>query len=253
VRWARDVHEFGEDEVNGIIFSNEFLDALPVHRLAWDAANRRWQEWQVTGGAHGLAWHLGMPAVALLLPAVAPELAGLVPEGFVAEVSPVAVDWWRAAARRLRRGRLLAIDYGFSAEGGLRPDRPRGSLRAFVRHHPSEDLLANPGEQDLTADVNFTAMEEAGRAEGLGVGVLARQSKFLTQILARTQVKPEGFGEWTEKSSRQFQTLTHPEHLGRSFYWLIQAKGLLPLDLEVRSSQLAAENVPPSAELRTTV
>jgi SAM-dependent MidA family methyltransferase len=110
-------------------------------------------------------------------------------------------------------------------------------LRGFVRHHLSEDLLANPGEQDLTADVNFTAMEEAGRAEGLGVGVLARQSKFLTQILARTQVKPEGFGEWTEKSSRQFQTLTHPEHLGRSFYWLIQAKGPLPLDLEVRSSQ----------------
>ncbi|HEX4120850.1 MAG TPA: SAM-dependent methyltransferase, partial [Verrucomicrobiae bacterium] len=45
-------------------------------------------------------------------------------------------------------------------------------MRGFVRHHLSEDLLANPGEQDLTADVNFTAMEEAGRAEGLGVGVL---------------------------------------------------------------------------------
>jgi SAM-dependent MidA family methyltransferase len=224
VRWINDIRDFGERQINGIIFSNEFFDALPAHRLAWAAAQRQWNEWRVTFNGDAFAWQLGAPAGNLPLPPVPAELAGVLPDGFVTEITPAAVAWWSTAAGALRQGRLFAIDYGFSAQEGLRPDRPQGTLRAFFRHHASADLLANPGEQDLTADVNFSALEEAGRAAGLNAGTLARQSKFLTEILAQIQAKLEAFAPWDEKKSRQFQTLTHPEHLGRAFRCLIQKR-----------------------------
>jgi len=224
LKWVPNIGDFGKRQIDGIVFSNEFFDALPVHRLAWDAKESRWREWRVIVARDGFTWHLDDLAADLdgRLPPVPAELARVLPDGFIAEVSPIASDWWRTAGRALRRGKLLTIDYGFSAENWLRPDRPRGALRAFAGHRASADLLAQPGEQDLTADVNFFALEEAGRAEGLGAAILVRQSKFLTQILAKIHAKPEAFAPWDRKSARQFQTLAHPEHLGHPFQVLIQ-------------------------------
>jgi SAM-dependent MidA family methyltransferase len=224
VKWVPGIGDFGERRINGIVFSNEFFDALPVHRLTWDAKGSRWREWRVIVAENVFAWHLDVPDARLegSLPPVPPDLARVLPDGFIAEVSPVALDWWRIAGRALRQGKLLTIDYGFNAENWLRPDRPQGTLRAFVRHRASADLLAQPGDQDLTAHVNFYALEEAGRAVGLGPGSLVRQSKFLTQIVAKIHANPEAFAPWGSKSARQFQTLAHPEHLGNPFQVLIQ-------------------------------
>jgi SAM-dependent MidA family methyltransferase len=224
VKWKPDISDLGKRQINGVVYSNEFLDALPVHRLAWDANASRWQEWRVVAAKDGFAWQLSEPSADLTgcLPPTPPELAKVLPDGFVAEVSPIAINWWGAAARALKRGKLLTIDYGFSAESWLRPDRPHGSLRAYIRHHASADLLARPGEQDLTADVNFSALEEAGRAAGLGPGTLVRQEKFLAQIVAKIHARPESFSPWDRKSARQFLTLAHPEHLGRPFQVLVQ-------------------------------
>jgi SAM-dependent MidA family methyltransferase len=72
--------------------------------------------------------------------------------------------------------------------------------------------------------VNFSALMEAGQAAGLRTEGLAPQSKFLTEILARTRLAPESFEPWNEKRTRQFQTLAHPEHLGHKFQVLVQAR-----------------------------
>jgi SAM-dependent MidA family methyltransferase len=243
LNWVPNIGDFGERRINGIVFSNEFFDALPVHRLAWDAKESRWREWRVAVAQDDFAWHLDVPAADLggRLPPVPAELAKVLPDGFITEVSPVALDWWRTAALALRRGNLLTIDYGFSAENWMRPDRPGGALRAFARHHASADLLAQPGEQDLTADVNFFALEEAGRAAGMEAGILVRQSKFLTQILAKIHAKPKAFAAWDSKSARRFQTLAHPEHLGHPFQVLIQ----------YRSIQSESEALPSSVDGRS--
>jgi SAM-dependent MidA family methyltransferase len=118
----------------------------------------------------------------------------------------------------------LTIDYGFAGDGWFRPERPQGTLRAFRRHRASVDLLAHPGGQDLTAHVNFSALEEAGRAAGLRTEGLLRQGQFLTRILAQTHARPETFEPWNQQRVRQFQTLTHPEHLGERFQVLVQAR-----------------------------
>ncbi|MGA2750403.1 MAG: SAM-dependent methyltransferase [Verrucomicrobiota bacterium] len=226
VRWAADVADLGTGQVAGVIFSNEFLDALPVHRLAWSAKEGNWREWRVRLAGETFDWDLGPLAGELAgrLPTVAGELAAVLPDAFTIEICPQATDWWGKAGATLRRGKLVTIDYGLTLEERLRPERARGTLRAFARHHGGGDVLADAGEQDLTAHVDFTALEEAGRAMGLRTEGLVRQSKFLTGIVAQTEAQPGKFDQWTGKRVRQFQTLAHPEHLGEAFRVLIQGR-----------------------------
>jgi SAM-dependent MidA family methyltransferase len=147
----------------------------------------------------------------------------VLPDNYTIETSPAAENWWREAAGVLARGKLLAIDYGFTADEMFSPARTRGTLRAYFRHHATDDLLANPGEQDLTAHVNFTAIQKVGEDTGLMTEFLGSQVRFLVEILAAAE-KNKSLGEWSAKQTRQFQTLTHPEHLGRAFRVLVQSR-----------------------------
>jgi SAM-dependent MidA family methyltransferase len=99
-----------------------------------------------------------------------------------------------------------------------------GTLRAYHRHHVTTDLLANPGEQDLTAHVNFSAIQAAGESAGLQTESFCTQPQFLTRIVEKIFKQPPSFGEWGPKQTRQLQSLTHPEHLGRAFRVLIQSR-----------------------------
>jgi SAM-dependent MidA family methyltransferase len=147
----------------------------------------------------------------------------VLPDGYTIETCPAAENWWREAAQVLGRGKLLAIDYGFTADELFSPARGHGTLRAYFRHHASDDLLANAGEQDLTAHVNFSVIQKVGEACGLTTESFSTQSQFLTQILERA-AKDNSLGTWASAQARQFQTLTHPEHLGRAFRVLVQSR-----------------------------
>ena len=234
IKWAADISKFAVETncestgVNGIIFSNELLDAMPVHRLRWNAAEKKWRECVVGWNGQKFIWELAQPIskIADQLPQLPDELTAILPDGFTTEISPAATDWWRQAVAVLNRGKLLTIDYGLTQEEFFLPERSRGTLRAFAQHHFNEDLLANVGEQDLTTHINFSALQIAGENAGLQTEGLIAQSKFLTRIAERTWKEPEHFGKWTAERVKQFQTLTHPEHLGRSFRALIQARAV---------------------------
>jgi SAM-dependent MidA family methyltransferase len=156
---------------------------------------------------------------------VADKLLEVLPDGFTTEVCPAAEEWWRLASSALECGRLAAVDYGLIAEEFFVPERIDGTTRAYHRHRSSSEVLANPGEQDITAHVNFTAIRAAGETAGLRTDTLLSQAQFLTAIAARTWKEGSSFGAWTPERTRQFQTLTHPEHLGRSFRVLVQSCG----------------------------
>jgi SAM-dependent MidA family methyltransferase len=224
--------------LRGIVFSNEVLDALPVHRLGWDAKARAWFQWGVTLQAGRFVWsripHGGLgysrqesSAAFSLSYFQLPTTIGLLetlPDGFTTELCPAAERWWRRAAMALGCGKLLTIDYGLTVEEFFVPERREGTARSYYRHRSSGDALADPGEQDITAHVNFTAIQAAGESAGLKTEAFLTQAQFLTEIAARTW-KDEGlFGRWTAERIRQFQTLTHPEHLGRSFRVLVQSR-----------------------------
>ncbi len=224
VRWAADFAQLTEanegEKINGVIFSNELLDAFPVHRYGWDKARGQWFEWGV--GLQDDQWAWARLDSRDFHPAV-PELLAVLPDGYTVETSPAAVSWWREAAGRLGHGRLLTIDYGLTAEEKFSPSRIQGTLRAYSRHRVSDDLLADPGRQDLTAHVDFSALQANGEALGLTTESFCTQAKFLTTILARVEAAG-ALGVWDQFRSRQFQTLTHPEHFGRAFRVLVQKR-----------------------------
>jgi SAM-dependent MidA family methyltransferase len=232
LRWFESLDSLAAEGVAGIIFSNELLDAMPVHRLGWDASVQRWFEWGVTV-KDGSFVYAKMPVpegraltdnLSSTWPELPREFLEVLPDGFTTEVSPAATAWWRRASQALKTGYLLTIDYGLNAEEFFAPQRNNGTLRAYRRHHSTSDLLRNIGEQDLTAQVNFTALTQAGEAAGLRTAGLLSQAKFLTQIAEQTWQKDAPFRKWSPEDVRQFQTLTHPEHLGRLFRVLIQSR-----------------------------
>ncbi|MGA2279012.1 MAG: SAM-dependent methyltransferase [Verrucomicrobiota bacterium] len=207
-------------ELSGIIFSNELLDAMPVHRFGWDAAKKTWFEWGVAVDGEKFVWaKIPSPQSAIRNP----QLEAVLPDGYTIEICPAAESWWREAAGILKHGKLMTIDYGLTADELFSPSCPRGTLRAYFRHHASDDLLANVGEQDLTAHVNFSALQAAGKSAGLRTEMFSTQSQFLTRILEKAS-KANSLGKWTPAQARQFQTLTHPEHLGRAFRVLVQSR-----------------------------
>jgi SAM-dependent MidA family methyltransferase len=215
--------------VRQIVFGNELLDAFPAHRLGWDAKGQRWFEWGVTLREGRFDWaRLNGDASDLVLRSlpVQPisQVSSVLPDGFIVEVCPAAEDWWRRAASVLACGKLLTIDYGLAAEDLLAPERTGGTLRAYYRHHLSGDVLAHPGEQDITAHVNFSAIQAAGESAGLRTEAFLTQEQFLTRVAERVWKADASFGDWTAQHTRQFQTLTHPEHLGRAFRFLVQGR-----------------------------
>jgi len=224
VRWISRFNEPIRERFCGIMFSNELLDAFPVHRLGWNAGERKWFEWGVALAGGDFRWtriqRRDVPAALASLPAA---LLSILPDNYTIEISPAAENWWQAAAGVLTQGKLLAIDYGFTAAEQFSPARLKGTLRAYHRHHVSDDLLAYPGEQDLTAHVNFSAIQTAGEEVGLKTEDYCTQPQFLTRILQKAMTD-KSFATWDAKQTRQFQTLTHPEHLGRAFRVLVQSR-----------------------------
>jgi len=263
-RWASDFSKVHPGSTSQpafrIIFANELLEAMPVHRLGWDAPRRAWFEWGVTIRDGRFAWirlpeeethgpglkkkspsdatspiqilqrlfqalqNSELTATGVDYVSSTARLLELLPDGFTVEVSSVAEAWWRAAAACLESGKLVTIDYGHRFEEWLSPKRGAGTLRAYRQHHPAREVLDSPGHQDITADVNFTVLEQAGESAGLRTELLVSQSQFLTDIARRIWNGQSEFGPWTAASNRQFQTLTHAEHLGRAFKVIIQSR-----------------------------
>jgi SAM-dependent MidA family methyltransferase len=221
----------GVRSIHGVIFSNELLDAFPIRRLGWDAGRRQWFEFGVGPDGERFVWtRLALPpaeARAVLLESgfwIPSDLERVLPDGFTLELCPRAVQWWKHAASALGYGWLLTLDYGMRADDFLVPGRTQGTLRAYRGHQVQDDVLADPGAQDLTAHVNFTALETAGRGEGLYTEQWLSQEKFLTGIATGPWPDNTGPAHWTPEQRRQFQTLTHPEHLGQRFRVLLQSR-----------------------------
>ena len=115
----------------------------------------------------------------------------------------------------LTSGEILLFDYGFERNDLYHPSRTTGTLRTYGRHQADEDPLINLGQIDITAHVDFTALEEDAQAIGLTPQRLESQGHFLTKAAAGLLTGMDG--QVDPNFIRQFQTLTHPAHLGTKF------------------------------------
>ena len=173
--------EFSSDLVSvrrGIYFANELLDAFPVHRVL--KTDEGISEFYVTVDSDGdFAWTVGplsTPRLAEFCDASARELEN----GQIIEVNLAIYDWLARVAAKLEHGFLITVDYGAEAvELYSYAQRPEGTLRGFSRHGFVDDLLAHPGEFDLTTTVNWTQVKTAGERLGFQIVEFASQDRFL--------------------------------------------------------------------------
>ncbi len=175
VERADDLAALAARPLRGLVFSFELFDALPVHRLVGREGGPR-ELWVALDGEGRFAWReaeLSDPALAAL-PGAALE------EGQIADLSPAWRPLYRSLAAVLERGLLVTCDYGFEAERLLDPRvRRHGTLACFRRQRAHRDPFADPGREDLTAHVDFSALEAEGEAAGLETLVFTRQAAWL--------------------------------------------------------------------------
>ncbi len=206
---------------SGAIVANELIDNLPV-ALAVKGADG-WVEHFV--GVNGDGFEFVVVPARSQVAAWADAYAGVVPIDGVVEVQLAAADWLTRAIDRLERGVILLIDYGGTAEE-LEPRRNLGTLRTYRGHHLGPDPLLEPGETDITVDVNFTALLGVAASRSL-TAELYRQDDFLianelrrvVSDLRRQELESARAGETMKqleaKSERiDAETLLHPRGLG---------------------------------------
>ena len=166
VRWL----DAWPEHIEGVVLGNEVLDAMPVTLLHWDGA--AWFERGVAWAGDGLAW-ADRPT------ALRPPAAGPFVPGTVTEIHRQAEAFVRTLAGRLARGAAFFIDYGFPEAEYYLPERVGGTLMCHRAHRADVDPLADPGEKDVTAHVNFSAVALAAQESGLEVVGYTSQAHFL--------------------------------------------------------------------------
>lgn len=220
IRWASSLSELNTQEVTGVVFSNEFVDALPVHRVRM--SERALQEVFVDSEGDGFFERLGAPSTAELQDYL-DSLHVQLPEGYTTEVHLEAGRWVKEVARVLARGIVLSIDYGHVAQDYYRADRKDGTLLCYYRHTVVQDPYVHVGEQDITAHVNFSGLVVAGEKVGLSLTGFTNLMNFLLGLGAETML------EGLNQGSKELQSAIHllrPNGMGSTFKVLIQHKGM---------------------------
>ena len=205
----------------GVIFSNEFFDALPVEvALFQDGA---FQEQRVIFDGGRFQWRTSGPVREEVNHYLRRYFAP--PEdGRWYEANLEAMQWMERIARSLQHGRVVTIDYGFTRGESVR--FPAGTLTGYRRHTAHADVLAEPGERDITAHVNFTALEEGGAVQGLA---MERFEPLAQTILAAGE--PDQFAavldaaDDSERLRRRMQLKTLLFGMGEAFRVLVQRAG----------------------------
>ena len=235
ISW-QDWDDFTDKSIEGCFFSNELIDAFPVHlvekqqqltEIYLTRQNNELSEVRDRLSTDKLSEYFEAIGIDLLQPQY--------PAGYRTEVNLAAVDWLETVANKLKRGYLLTIDYGYSAEKYYRPARSLGTLQCYYQHRRHNNPYGNLGRQDITAHVNFTALERYGELHQLHKVGFPQQGLFLMALGLGDRLNELSSGKFnpTEIFKRRdaLHQLINPTGLG-NFGVLIQGKNIAPSSLQ---------------------
>jgi len=220
VSWVVDVRDAGS--ITGCIFSNELLDAFPVHRVRMEETLKEifinhdgntFREQSFPLSTEELAQYFADAGLTL-----AP--------GHATEVNLRMKNWLSAIDTVLYTGFVFTIDYGHPAEEYYCEDRSRGTLMCYHRHQLSEDIFEHIGEQDITAHVDFSCLKRWGAEMGFQPVGYCSQGTFLLangidrEIARLAETSPDYLFELA-----RIKKLFMPQGLGESHKVMIQYKG----------------------------
>jgi SAM-dependent MidA family methyltransferase len=219
VDWARnDLPE----RIDGVVFANEFFDALPVRLFRWTGA--AWMERLVTADGDQFVFVDGASPDEAALRYLNDYTLSPGEDELLAETGQSAFEWLDRLNARMERGHLFAIDYGYTKRELVR--FPQGTLMSYRKHTATPEVLEDPGAIDITAHVNFTALQqyaillgwEVVRFETLAQTLLraGEADQFEAAIAAESEV---------ERVRRRLQLKTLLFGMGETFRTLLLRKG----------------------------
>lgn len=221
------INKIQEPIQTGVIFSNELLDAMPVHRVVLH--HGKLLELCVgINEAEEFIWIETEPTTSRLKDYF-DSFDVRLNEGQIAEVNLDAAEWLCRAAEKLERGYIITVDYGAEADELYNlPHRSEGTIRTFARHRLADDVLSNPGSQDITSTLNWTHLKQESARCGLETIRFERQDRFLIQEGLLDQLKE--MTEGAEQNAVAFVLRTEardmvlPNGMSASFQVLVQRR-----------------------------
>src|SRR5262249_35489692 len=212
------------ERIRGVVIANEVVDAMPVHAVAWRESAI--MERGVAFSDQQLIWKERAATGELLEEAKKIQ----VESPYESEIGLVARAWMREIAARLEEGGIFIFDYGFPRREYYHPQRAPGTLMCHHRHRAHADVFARPGEEDITAHVDFTALAAAAVDAGLEVLGYATQAQFLVNC-GITDVLGEANAENAlhyAPLAAEAQKLLSPAEMGELFKVLAVGRGVKP-------------------------
>ncbi len=265
VRWCN-LEEIPSNSITGCFFSNELVDAFPVHQFILEKGEVR-EIYVVMGRDEGdegvkklgekdnfpiphspfptphspisFTEVIGEPSTPQLREYF--NLVGIditskaYEDGYRSEINLAALDWLSIVADRLQHGYVLTIDYGYPASRYYNPRRSQGTLQCYYQHRHHDNPYINIGRQDITAHVDFTALEHWGERCGLHKVGFIQQGLFLMALGLGDRIAALSYQEQPLSQILQRRDALHqflaPTGLG-NFGVLVQSKGLRDKEIQ---------------------
>lgn len=229
IRWCG-WEEIEENSITGCFFSNELVDALPVHLVRVENQQLR----EIYVGFDGenfkeVIAEVSSPAIEDYFKLVGVDICSY-EDGYRTEVNLAGLEWMKLVGSRLCRGYILTIDYGYPADRFYHPRRNEGTLQCYFKHSHHNDPYINVGFQDITAHVDFTGLEKQGILCGLEKVGFLQQGLFLMALGLGERIAALSFAEGEDignvlQRREVLHSLMNPMGLG-NFGVLVQCKGL---------------------------
>ncbi|HDP90452.1 MAG TPA: SAM-dependent methyltransferase [Thioalkalivibrio sp.] len=219
-----------ESPVPGVVVGNEVLDAMPVKLFVMRGGEVMERCVTLDGMTFGFVETPADEALAAAVRHIETERGGPLPEGYVSEVNLALPGWFEALDRVIEAGTVLLIDYGYPRREYYLEERRSGTLICHYRHRAHEDVFLYPGLQDITANVDFTAVAEAAADAGFDVLGYTSQAYFLMGSgldAVFAQMQGEDINQQLA-AAQQVKQLTLPAEMGERFQVIALGKGIEP-------------------------
>lgn len=231
VKWVQNITDFENESITGIIFSNELFDSFPVHMIR--KKNGNIYEIFIKLDENDNVVEIEKNPSKEIIEYIS-ELHIDIPEGMTTEINLDAKEYIQEIGKKLKKGYVITIDYGYPSKELYKPYRMRGTLLCYYRHKYSENYYENVGLQDITSHVNFSALKFYGEKVGLKTLGFTDQAHFLTSlglmdIISKLQEKDD-FSSF-ERLNR-LKTLVLPKGMGEKFKVLVQYKNVKNPDIK---------------------
>lgn len=240
--------EIEDNSLIGCCFSNELLDAFPVHQIIVN--NQEVKEVYLTlneGKLQEIFEEISTSEITAYFDLVKIDIYQKnYPPNYRTEVNLNALNWLKTVISKLKQGYLLTIDYGYPAIKYYHPQRSQGTLKCYYQHRHHNNPYVNLGQQDITTHVDFTALENYGKTQGLESLGLTKLAIFLMSLGLGDRLNNLSNGQYNALQILQKRDALHqlinPLGLG-GFDVLIQGKNLNSLQQSLTGLTIPTESI----------